>query len=338
VTGPGASSALTPDPALVARFRSDLGTLCDPEREDLLLAVSGGADSTALLLLAHAATGGRCRAATVDHGIRPEAAAEAEAVARLCATLGVEHATLAAPLPERVRRTTNLSARARALRYRLLEEHARDIGAHRIATAHHADDQLETLIMRLNRGAGVAGLAGIRPSGGAIIRPLLGWRRAELTALVARSGIVPIDDPSNVDDRFDRARLRKVLGEAGWLDADQWRRSAAALGDAEAALDWTARRLSERCCGFEDDGATLLIEDQPIELLRRLVLLCLTHVDPALDPRGSQVMRLVDAIAAKREGGDGFRATLGGVLIESRFRPGTGLTLAFTHAPPRRSR
>ena len=338
MTRPGASSALTPDAALVARFRDDLAALCDPETETLLLAVSGGADSTALLLLARAALGTRCRAATVDHGIRAEAAAEAAAVARLCAKLGVEHATLAAPLPKRVRRTANLSARARALRYRLLEEHARKVGARRIATAHHADDQLETLVMRLNRGAGIAGLAGIRPKGGSLIRPLLGWRRAELAALVARAGLTAIEDPSNVDDRFDRARLRKVLAGAGWLDAEQWGRSAVALGDAETALDWTARLLAERYCMFDDDGATLFVEDQPIELLRRLVLLCLARVDPAIDPRGSQVMRLVAAITAKRQGGRDFRATLGGVLIESHFHRETGLKFDFTRAPPRRSR
>ncbi|HVJ00474.1 MAG TPA: tRNA lysidine(34) synthetase TilS [Sphingomonas sp.] len=337
MTAPAASNALTPDPALVARFRADLAALCDPERERVLLAVSGGADSTALLLLAHAALGGRCHAATVDHGLRPEAAGEAAAVARLCATLGVAHATLAAPMPARVRRTANLSARARALRYRLLEDHARTIGAHRIATAHHADDQLETLIMRLNRGSGVTGLAGIRPAGGMTIRPLLGWRRAELATLVARAGIAAIEDPSNVDDRFDRARLRKVLADAGWLDADQWRRSAAALGDAEAALEWATRDVAQRCCMLDGDRATLNVDDQPAELLRRLVLRCLVHVDPAADPRGSQVARLTAAIAAARENGADLRATLGNVLIERVDDHASGVTIAFAPAPPRRS-
>src|SRR3546814_17337493 len=91
--------------------------------------------------------------------------------------------------------------------------------------------------MRLSGGEGVAGLAGSRPTGGMTIRPLLGWRRAELAALVTRCGITAIEDPSNLDDRFDRARLRKVLAEAGWLDADQLRRSAAPPADAEATLD-----------------------------------------------------------------------------------------------------
>src|SRR3546814_35810 len=125
VTAPAANNALTPDAALVARFCEDIAALCDPANTNVLLAVSGGADSTALLLLAHAALGGRCHAATVDHGLRPEAAVEAATVARLCATLGIEHATLTAPMPPRVKRTANLSARARALRYRLLEDQDR---------------------------------------------------------------------------------------------------------------------------------------------------------------------------------------------------------------------
>ncbi len=334
---PAASKPLTPDAALVARFRDDLAALCDIECDTMLVAVSGGADSTALLLLARAALGDRCRAATVDHGIRPEAAAEADMVARLCAMLGVPHATLAAPMPRRVRRTANLSARARALRYRLLEEHARAIGARHIATAHHADDQLETLVMRLNRGAGIAGLAGIRPRGGVIVRPLLGWRRAELAALVARAGLVAVEDPSNVDDRYDRARLRKVLADASWLDADAWRRSAAALGDAETALDWAARQAAERACMLDDAGATLALDDEPVELVRRLVLLCLTHVDSITDPRGGQVMRLVSQIMAAHRRGIHFRTTLGNVLIQSHFHPTAAVEFGFTRAPPRRS-
>src|SRR3546814_14445158 len=86
VTAPAANNALTPDAALVARFREDIAALCDPANTNVLLAVSGGADSTALLLLAHAALGGRCHAAPVDHGLRPEAAVAAATVARLCAT------------------------------------------------------------------------------------------------------------------------------------------------------------------------------------------------------------------------------------------------------------
>lgn len=341
VSSPSASDALTPDASAVERFRGDLMRLAD-RRDRILVAVSGGGDSVALLLLAHAAFDGEDKivAATVDHGLRPESAREAAEVARLCGRLGVRHATLAAPMPARSGKTANLSARARLLRYSLLERHLQQTGAKWLATAHHADDQLETMIMRLNRGAGVAGLAGIRPKGGRIIRPLLAWRRDELAAIVSRAGITPVADPSNVDERFDRARLRKALGETSWIDAEHWSRSAAALGDAEAALDWATRRRAGECCIEEKGGVTLYLDDEPVEMVRRLVLHCLSRVDPAIDPRGEAVLRLVDMILSTERHplGDHPKATLGGVLVETHFHHETGLKAFFSPAPPRRSR
>ena len=217
-----------PDQAAVVRFADDLARASPASECPLLIAVSGGPDSVALLLLARQVLGARCVAATVDHGLRPEAAGEAAWVARLCSTLGVPHAVLTGRLPERDGRTRNVSARARALRYALLRTHAEGIGAAAIATAHHADDQVETLVMRLNRGAGLAGMAGVRARSDGIVRPLLAWRRAELAAVVATCGIVPVDDPSNRDARFDRARLRSAIGDAAWIEAEGWSRSARA--------------------------------------------------------------------------------------------------------------
>ena len=309
----------------VARFARDLAALADPDAR-ILVAVSGGPDSVALLLLAHAALGERCSAATVDHRLRPESADEAAWVADLCAARGIAHATLRADLPDRAGRTANLSARARALRYRLLEAHADAIGADLIATAHHADDQLETLIMRLNRGAGIAGLAGVRAKSGRIIRPLLGWRHAELVALVAAQGIAPVDDPSNVSDRFDRARLRKALAGVDWLDVDHVGASARALGDAEDAIAWMVRRLEAERCTTDDAGVTLRPADLPFELRRRLVEGAVLRVDPAADIRGPALVRTVRALEA------GERITLGQVLCESR-----GSEWRFSLAPPRRA-
>ena len=155
------------DPATLQRFAADLSALCDPAHDRVLVAVSGGPDSLALLLLTHALLGDRCGAATVDHGLRPEATEEAAWVADLCATRGIGHAVLRGDLPERTGHTANLSARARALRYDLLQAYADTVGATHIATAHHADDQVETLIMRLNRGPGSAGWRGYaRKAGG----------------------------------------------------------------------------------------------------------------------------------------------------------------------------
>ncbi|MGB7655807.1 MAG: tRNA lysidine(34) synthetase TilS, partial [Novosphingobium sp.] len=182
------------------------------------LAVSGGPDSLALLLLAQVALPGRIAVATVDHGLRAESAVEAALVAQLCAALDVPHLTLPVKLEP-----GNLQSQARAARYAALGEWLvrEDLAA--LATAHHADDQAETLLLRLGRASGVAGLAGVRArglvpgTGLPLLRPLLGFRRSELGDVVAAAGWQAVDDPSNRDDRFDRARIRKAIAGADWL-------------------------------------------------------------------------------------------------------------------------
>jgi len=309
----------------------DLAALADPDAS-LLVAVSGGPDSVALLLLAHAALGDRCSAATVDHGLRPESASEAAWVADLCTARGIDHATLTAPLPHRAGRTANLSARARALRYRLLEDHADAIGAVHIATAHHADDQIETLIMRLNRGAGVAGLAGVRATSGRIVRPLLGWRHTELVTLCAAQGIMPVEDPSNVSDRFDRARLRKSLAGVDWLDTDRVAASAAALGDANDAIGWIVERLAEQLCHRDTAGIVLTMpNDLPFELRRRLVGRCVTSLDAIASLRGSALAATVRTLESGRP------AMLGAVLAQPSRTGESDAQWRFSLAPPRRS-
>lgn len=320
-----------PDQAAVARFADDLARVSPTSERPLLIAVSGGPDSVALLLLARQVLGARCIAATVDHGLRPKAAGEAAWVARLCSTLGVPHAVLTGKLPERDGRTRNVSARARALRYALLRRHAEGIGAAAIATAHHADDQVETLVMRLNRGAGLAGMAGVRARSDGIVRPLLAWRRAELAAVVATCGIVPVDDPSNRDARFDRARLRSAIGDAAWIEAEGWSRSARALADAEEALDWTTTCLWHERCRVEDAAVTLLPAGLPFDLQRRLVARCVAAVDPASDPRGSAVAAAVDALVR------GATITLGDVLCRAGRDARDEPVWYFAGARPRRS-
>ena len=307
-----------------SRFRADLARLCDPARDRVLVAVSGGADSLALLLLAREALGDRCLAATVDHRLRPESGVEAAQVAAICAVRAIPHATLSAPLPDRTGRTANLSARARALRYRLLEAHADASRCAVIATAHHADDQLETVIMRLNRGAGVAGLAGVRARSGRVIRPLLGWRRAELAAIAADAGLSPVEDPSNTDPRFDRARLRRALAQADWLDPGRVAASAKALADAEDALAWTTDLLGQSRCAFVPSAAVLRPENLPFELQLRLVERCIRHVDPDAAPDGPTLVRAIERLAADCPG------TLGAVAYRVCARE-----WRFTPAPPR---
>lgn len=315
------------DPAARDRFAADLARLCDPARDRVLVAVSGGPDSVALLLLAHALLGDRCVAATVDHGLRPEAADEAGWVASLCAGRGIAHRVLRGTLPDRTGHTANLSARARALRYALLEAAADDAGATHIATAHHADDQVETLVMRLNRGAGVSGLAGVRSASGRVIRPLLGWRRAELAAIVAAAGIDPVQDPSNVSDRFDRARLRKALATVDWLDPARVAASAAALADAEDAIGWMVHQLGTERIAAAGDFLSLDPAGLPVELVRRLTRLCVRRIDAHAEIRGSALVRMVKALES------GETAMLGGVVAA----PVPGGGWRFAKAPPRRS-
>jgi tRNA(Ile)-lysidine synthase len=311
-----------PDPALVARFRRDLEALAGPEPGLLGVAVSGGPDSLALLLLAHATFAGQVRAATVDHRLRPESAAEAAFAAEICARLSVPHATLTG---EAI--AGNIQSGARALRYRLLAGWAEAEGVRWLLTAHHQDDQAETLLMRLQRGAGLAGLAGIRATasiaGAAIARPLLGWRRAELARIPAAAGLDPVDDPSNADDAYDRVRLRKHIARAEWLDVPALARSAAALAEAETALDWAAARLADERIRREGEAILLDPAGLPAELRRRLLL---RIVGPAAPPRGADVQRLL----ARLEAGGG--ATLAGMKCEG------GPLWRFTPAPPRRKR
>jgi len=332
VLPPNAREALSLDRRLVARFRADLARLIDDGRNSVLVAVSGGADSVALLLLAHAVLGKRCHAATVDHGLRPASGSEAAMVAQLCAARGIDHAILVGNLPERAGKTANLSARARLLRYRLLQHHAAAVGATWIATGHHGDDQLETLLMRLNRGAGLAGLAAIRRRSGRIIRPLLGWRRAELAGLVVGCGIEAVDDPSNVDDRYDRARLRKLLAGIDWLDVERIGVSVGALGDAEDALAWATRQALAEHGVLGEGSASIAAAGLPNEIVRRLVRACVEHVDSATEPTGSGLMRMVEALRLGR------RVTMGDVLAEPRGDGADRMCWHFEHAPPRRGR
>jgi len=228
---------------LAARFAADLAALWprDERGGPLGLAVSGGPDSLALLLLAHAALPGRIAACSIDHGLRPEAAGEVALVERIAAERGIPFTPLAVRLAP-----GNLQAQARAARYAALAAWAAGAGLGAVATAHHADDQAETLLMRLNRGSGLAGLAGVRPrarlGGGDIplLRPLLGWRKAELAQVVAEAGITPAADPSNTDPAFDRARLRARLALADWLDPVQIAASAAHLAESWQAFEWYA--------------------------------------------------------------------------------------------------
>ncbi len=227
-----------------ARFAADLAALWpEDEREGraLGLAVSGGPDSLALLLLANAALSGRIAVASVDHGLRPEAAAEVALVGRIAGERGIPFAALKVTVAP-----GNAQLRSREARYDALARWAVDAGLGAVATAHHADDQAETLLMRLNRGSGLSGLAGVRARATLpgtqtpLLRPLLGWRKAELAAVAPAAGIIPAEDPSNTNPAFDRARIRAALAGADWLDPVQIAASAGHIAEAWQALEWYA--------------------------------------------------------------------------------------------------
>ena len=316
---------MTPDPLLIERFERDLAALA-PAPGKVGVAVSGGPDSLALLLLAAAARPGAVEAATVDHGLRPGSAAEAAMVAELCKSLGVEHHTLT------VRWSTppiaNLQARARTVRYEELSGWALARRLPLVATAHHADDQAETLLMRLARGAGLSGLVATRArrelnDGIDLIRPLLGWRKQELSGIVAAAGLTAVDDPANRDPRHDRARMRAVLRDSEWADPMRLAATATWLAEADAALDWALADLREK--RMERDGAALTLDPAgiPAELLRRLMLAGFAELGVPL-PRGPELARAMAALTAGRA------ATLSGLKLE----PGPRWRLS--PAPPRR--
>lgn len=287
----------------------------------------------ALLALAHRAFPGQIVAATVDHRLRADAAREAAMVAGHCAALGVPHATLTPATPIS---GASIQARARDARYALLAEWVRAAGAETLATAHHADDQAETFLMRAARGSGIAGLAGIRPratiAGIAVIRPLLCWRRAELRALAAAAGAPFVDDPANADPRHDRTHFRALLRDSAWLDPAALARAAAALAEGEEALAAAADLLWAARATTGDATITLDLSAMPRELRRRLARRAIAQVRAAhhiTAPEwrdSANIEPLLDALDR------GIRATQAGVMLSAR---GDCWTIAA--APPRRT-
>lgn len=233
--------------ALERRFAATMAGFGGFEPAPLVVvAVSGGVDSMALLRLAHdwaAAQGGRVLAVTFDHRLRPESAAEAERVGAWCAALGILHRTLVwdGPAP-----ATGVEAAARGARYAALESVCRETGALHLVVGHHAGDQRETVAMRMERGGG-HGRAGMPAldyrRDCRLLRPLLGFAKSELAALCRALGQAWVEDPSNLSDAFERNRVRKRLERLPEAEAAAMDRGIAAAGRARMDAE---RRLARR--------------------------------------------------------------------------------------------
>jgi len=336
----------------------------------LVLAVSGGPDSTALLVLAvrwraQLRRGPKLLAVTVDHGLRPGSAAEAKAVGRLAVTLKVEHRIMrwsgAKP-------ATGLQAAARAARYALLAKAARQAGARHILTAHTSDDQAETVLFRLARGSGLAGLAGMAriaplPAGETgrrpgrlsrqepysdparellLVRPFLALSKARLIATLRADDIPFADDPSNTDPRFTRARLRQVMPllAAEGLDAQKLSLLARRAARAEAAVETAVTAALPRVSPtqWSNSGRIMLdygrLEDLPAEVALRLLGRAIARVGQEGDLELGKLEVLFEALKGRNQGGrERFRRTLAGAVVTLK-----GGQLAVERAPARRQR
>lgn len=292
----------------------------------LAVAVSGGADSLALALLADAwarRRGGHITALTVDHGLRPEAAAEARQVGRWLRAQGIAHRTLRwneaktsranIQAPARNPRA-NLQARARDARYGLLTAWCRDHGIADLLIAHHQEDQAETFLLRLARGSGLDGLAAMAaqtPRGGVrLLRPFLAVPKAALVAYLRRRKQPWVEDPSNRDTAYARVRMRALLPllAAEGLTAERLAETAARLGQARAALAESCADLLNRAAQAHDAGYALLdvaaFAAAPREVaLRALARLLVAFGGQDYTPRYERLSRLADELFAGLKGG-----------------------------------
>ena len=310
----------------------------------LVLAISGGPDSTALLFLAARwrkarKHGPKLLAVTVDHGLRTEGAAEARQVARLAKTLGVPHRTVrwTGAKPK-----TRLQEKARAMRYALLARAAAKADASHVVTAHTLDDQAETVLMRLLRGSGPAGLAGMarqtRRGALALARPLLDVPKSRLIATLRKAGIPFADDPSNRDPRFTRVRMRGLmpaLAEEG-LGAGRLALLARRLRRAEVALEAAVDQAAALARGDWAEGRKMEMETRyflalPAEVALRLLGRAVALVGNEGPAELAKLEALQAAIMQQKPAGARFRRTLAGAMITL-----TSERLTVERAPARR--
>ena len=326
-----------------------LDALFDPftSHSRILVAVSGGPDSTALLYLAARWRAGRTTgpeliAATVDHGLRVESASEAEAVGVFASRLGVSHRIL---VWRGAKPAHGIQEAAREARYGLLADAARQAGATAIALAHTRDDQAETVLFRLARGSGVSGLSGMRGDaarhGLALLRPFLDLPKARLVATLEAAGIAFVRDPTNADTRYARPRLRgmaEALAGEG-LDARRLAGLARRIARADHALEVTtdAAEVAVGRPAVAGRANTVHLDARafaalPDEIALRLLGRSIHRVGSEGPVELAKLEALFEALkAALGAPSAPFRRTLAGALVSLR-----GEALHVSAAPPRR--
>lgn len=293
--------------------------------------MSGGADSLALLDCVdrwrrRRATRPDVVVLTVDHALRPGSAREAATVAGVASARGLTSRILKRRGP---RPTGDIENAARTLRYRLLVAAAREAGASHLLVAHHEDDVAETFLLRLKRGAGVFGLAAMRPAldlgeGLTLARPFLSVPRLRLAATVRAAGLVPADDPMNHDPRFARTRVRRllpVLAAAG-IDVDAIAAAAFRLAEAADAIDAAVTALFEASVNVDSLAIARLdpagLRAAPLDIQRRAMTRLIQAIGGEdYPPRFERLEALRQSITAETAE-NRLKRTLGGVVIEAR--------------------
>jgi tRNA(Ile)-lysidine synthase len=322
----------------------------------LILAVSGGPDSTALLLLAARwrktiKRGPNLVAVTIDHALRPQSKAEAEAVKRLARRLGIAHRTLR--WTER-KPKTGLQEAARNARYRLLADAAHKAGARHVVTAHTLDDQAETVLIRLACGSGVSGLAGMGLLSGVpvkegrgllLVRPLLRVPKSRLIATLKAAKVRYADDPTNFDSRFTRPRVRALMPALvrEGLTAQRLARLAQRVERAENALFWALNEVQVRLAPGLADRGPVRIEaaaylDLPEEIALRLLGRAIDWTGDEgpvelgkLEALNAALSMAAEAAMLQLRGSGRFRRTLAGSVVSL-----AGDRILIERAPPRR--
>ena len=289
----------------------------------VLLAVSGGPDSTAMMHLAAAwaAGGGRpaVAVASVDHGLQPGSDVIAHHVLAAAARLGLPGRVLTwtGPKPERA-----IQERAREARYRMLQAYADEIGASHIVTAHTLDDQAETLMFRMARGTGLTGLRGMAPfsrrNGVAYARPFLATPKAELVALCRQNDWFFVEDPANRNHVFARARWRALLPAlaAEGLTPTRLGHLSERVARADEALETWSRQTEAVVTQSRENDARHFdftrLAREPEEIILRVLLRALADLNGKRPVRLERLERLVQELLRHRALQKALRRTLHG--------------------------